>query len=282
MKRALLGAVLLSIACCGPGKGPSNPNPTLTVEAVIAELAKGREAVTSFRGESTMDYWISGQRMRGDVLVMGKVGKFVRFAALSPAGGSTIAEMACDGTNFVYVDYQNNCALTGPCDASSVAMFFGIPLEPDDFLHLALGTPPIIGTPTGTITWDGTAKLQRVELKSNEGTQKIAINTVPPNWDVHSSELVGSDGKQRWSVANTDFRKVQGIEDRRVPGKTRFKSSAQNQDLLVEWGEQFEVNVDLPPAKFTIQVPAGLGTCGQQAPAKAPAATTPATKPPSK
>jgi hypothetical protein len=273
MKRALLGAALISTACCGP-KAVNNPNPKLTVPAVIDELAKGRAALTSFTGESTMDYWLSGQRMKGDVLVMGKVGKFVRFAALSPAGGSTLAEMACDGTNFVYVDYQNNCALTGPCDANSVAMFFGIPLEPDDFLHLALGTPPIVGgNPTGTIKWDGTNKLQRVELSSSEGTQKIAIDTAPANWDVRTSELIGTDGKQRWSVENRDFRKASGSGERRVPEKTRFKSSAQNQDLLVEWGEQFQVNIDLPPAKFTIQVPAGLGTCGQQAPApaKAPA-----------
>jgi hypothetical protein len=209
-----------------------------------------------------MDYWLSGQRAKGDVLVMGKVGKFVRFAALSPAGGSTLAEMACDGTNFVYIDYQKNCALTGPCDAKSVAMFFGIELEPDDFVHLALGTPPILGgNPTGKLTWDGSKRLQRVELTSSEGTQKLSIDTAPANWDVHDTELVGTDGKQRWSVANTGFRKVTGSGERRVPGKTRFKSPAQSQDLLVEWGEQFSVNVDLPPAKFQIQVPAGLGTC---------------------
>lgn len=282
MKSALLGAVLLSIAGCGPKNGAVNPNPQLTVEAVIAELAKGREAMTSFRGESTMDYWVSGQRMRGDVLVMGKVGKFVRFAALSPAGGSTLVEMACDGTNFVYLNNQENCALTGPCDANSVAMFFGIGLDPDDFLHLALGTPPIVGgNPTGTIKWDGSAKLQRVSLTSSEGTQKVAINTAAPNWDVHSTELVGTDGKLRWSVENREFRKVTGSGERRVPGKTRFKSSAQSQDLLVEWGEQFEVNVDLPTPNFTIQVPAGLATCGQKpaaAPAPAPKATTTAPK----
>ena len=69
MKRALLGAALLSIACCGPKSGGTNPNPELTVPAVVSELAKGRDALTSFTGESTMDYWVSGQRMRGDVLV---------------------------------------------------------------------------------------------------------------------------------------------------------------------------------------------------------------------
>ena len=47
-----------------------------------------------------MDYWLGNQRAKGEVLVMGKPGAKVRFAALSPAGGSTIAEMACDGTSF--------------------------------------------------------------------------------------------------------------------------------------------------------------------------------------
>jgi hypothetical protein len=268
MKRALLGAVLIATACCGPKAGAKNPHPELTVEAIISELATARNAMTSFRGEATMDYWLSGQRVKGDVLVMGKMGKFVRFAALSPAGGSTIAEMACDGTNFVYVDIQNNCALTGPCDAKSVAIFFGIELEPDDFLHLALGTPPVIGgSPTGTLKYDGK---QQVELKSSEGAQKLTIDTVPVNWDVHASQWIGADGKLRWSVENTGFRKVKGSGERRVPQKTRFKSPAQNQDLLVEWKDdpEFEVNVDLPTQNFTIAVPAGLPTCGQQAPAK--------------
>jgi hypothetical protein len=267
MKRALLGAMLISIACCGPKVGKrSYPEPK--VADVIAKIAAARGALTSFTGDSTMDYWLSGQRAKGDVLVMGKLGKKVRFAALSPAGGSTLAEMACDGTNFVYVDYQNNCALTGPCDAKSVAIFFGIELEPDDFLHLALGTPPIIGgDPTGTVTWDGSRGVEKVALTSSEGTQKLTIDAKEGRWDVLDTELVGTDGKQRWSAANTDFRKVEGSGERRVPGKTRFKSPAQNQDLLVEWKE-LQTNVELEDTKFTIEVPQGLGTCGQKAPAK--------------
>ena len=263
--------MLISVASCGPKGGVKNPRPDLTVEAVVAELAKARGEMKSFRGESVMDYWVSGQRMKGDVLVMGQTGKMVRFAALSPAGGSTLVEMACDGTNFVYLNYQENCALTGPCDARSVAMFFGIEMEPDDFVHLALGTPTTLGgEPKGTVTWDGGRKVHKVEMASSEGTQKLSIDTSV--WDVHDVELVGSDGKQRWSATNTDFRKVTGSGERRVPGKTRFKSPAQNQDLLVDWGDEMEVNAELPAANFTIQVPAGLGTCGQQAPKQASAA----------
>jgi hypothetical protein len=260
MKRALLGAVLVCVACRG-GKGVQNPHPELTVEAVTSELAKAREALTSFTGESTMDYWMSGQRVKGDVLVMGKLGKFVRFAALSPAGGSTIAEMACDGTNFVYVNYQKNCALTGPCNAQSVASFFGIAIEPDDFVHLALGTPPTLGgNPTGAITWDGGRGVSKVELKSAEGTQKVSIDTKPATWNVVDSELSGPDGKVRWSVENRDFRAVEGSGDRKVPGKTRFKSPVQNQDLLVDWS-QMKVNTNPPAQNFTLVAPQGLATC---------------------
>lgn len=260
MKRALLGAVLIGAACCGP-KGTKAPTPQPSVAEVIAKTGEARTALSSFTGEATMDYWLSGQRAKGDVLVMGKVGKKVRFAALSPAGGSTIAEMACDGSSFVYVDYQNNCVMTGPCDAQSVAMFFGIALEPDAFVHLAMGTPPIIGgNPTGTVTWDSGRGAWKVELASGEGKQKLSIDAKENRWDVLDTELTGSDGKVRWSVVNKDFRTVEGSAERRVPGKTQFKSPAQSQDLLVEW-KQMQANVDPPDANFTIQVPEGLRSC---------------------
>jgi outer membrane lipoprotein-sorting protein len=261
MKRALLGAVLVCVACRG-GKGVQNPHPELTVEAVTSELAKAREALTSFTGESTMDYWMSGQRVKGDVLVMGKLGKFVRFAALSPAGGSTIAEMACDGTNFVYLDYQNNCSMSGPCDANSVATFFSIALDPDDFVHLALGTPPTIENATGTVTWDGSKGVEKVVMQGSGMSQKLTIDAKENRWDVLDSELTGADGKVKWSVANTDFEKIQGSGERRVPKKSRFKSPNQDQDLLVEWTD-LEANPQLQPAQFQIEVPAGLSICGQ-------------------
>jgi outer membrane lipoprotein-sorting protein len=265
MNRALLvGALLFATGCPSKGQTP-RPYAALDVAGVVDKLAKARDALTSFRGESTMDYWLSGQRAKGEVLVMGAVGKKVRFAALSPAGGSTLAEMACDGTNFVYLDYQNNCSLTGPCDAKSVAIFFGIELEPDDFVHLALGTPPVVANPTGTVTWDGSKGVERVELKGNGETQKLTIDARENRWDVLESVLVDAAGKTRWSVANTDFEKVSGSGERRVPKKTRFKSPAQNQDLLVEWAN-LEVNVELTAQQFQIQIPAGLSTCGQKAP----------------
>jgi hypothetical protein len=181
--------------------------------------------------------------------------------------------MACDGTNFVYVDYQNNCSLSGPCDAQSIATFFGIALEPDDFLHLALGTPPIVTGAQGKSTWDSSRGVWKAELSGSDGTQTLAIDNKEARWDVLETELKGTDGKVRWSVKNTDFDKVEGSGERRVPKKTQFKSPVGNQDLLVQW-DDLVVNQQLAPDKFVLTAPAGLPTCGGQ-----PTQMTPAAKP---
>src|SRR5262249_37771555 len=157
--------------------------------------AKARAELTAFKADSTMDYWIGNQRVKGEVLVMGTTGAKVRFAALSPAGGMPMVEMACDGTNFTLVDHQNNCQRTGPCDQRSIAQFFHIDLAPDDFVHLALGTPPVIANPTGKVTWDSGSGVHRVELTGADGTQKMSIDTKEGRFDVVDVELAGSDGK---------------------------------------------------------------------------------------
>src|SRR5512141_2042201 len=97
----LVCAALVIAGCAGASKS-SRPYAEPKVDDVVARLAKARNELTSFRADSTMDYWLGNQRAKGEVLVMGTVGAKVRFAALSPAGGSSMAEMACDGNNFVY------------------------------------------------------------------------------------------------------------------------------------------------------------------------------------
>jgi hypothetical protein len=266
---ALVGVLGFAAGCPAP-TNVKRPYPEPTVADLVARLEKARADMTSFHADSTMDYWIGDQRAKGEVLVMGAVGAKVRFAALSPAGGSTMAEMACDGTNFVYVDYQNNCALTGPCDQRSIAQFFHIELAPDDFLHLAVGTPPVVGSPTGKVTWNSNRGVEVLEVAGAEGAQKIQIDMKENRFDVVEAELQGKDGKTGWSVANTDFVDVGG---HRVPGKTRFKSPANKQDLLVDWGDPQNraVNVQIDPSKFQLAAPQGLAICGQQPAKPAPA-----------
>ncbi len=257
MRFALL---LLVLAACPGGGGVNRPYPAPTAADIVDRLAKKRAELTSFTADSTMDYWLANQRAKGEVLMMGTPGAKVRFAALSPAGGSTLAEMACDGHDFVYVDYQNNCALTGPCDKTSIAQFFRIELAPDDFFHLAVGTPPVLDGATGTLTWDPNGGYEKLTLTASGATEKLTLDMKNNHLDVIDSELVGADGKTVWSVANADFTDVDG---HRLPGKTRFKSPDNKQDLLVEWGDQRKLNTPLDDAKFVLQAPAGLPMCGQ-------------------
>jgi hypothetical protein len=264
MRFAPLVAVLVLVCGCPHGEVPRPSGPAPTVEQVVDRLGKAREELHSFTGAAVMDYWLGDNRFKGDVLVMGEVGAKVRVAALSPAGGSTLAEMACDGSQFVSVNYQNNCVLTGPCNRQSIATFFGIELAPDDFLHLALGTPPVVAEAHGAVTWDGSAGVYRVVLDGKDGKQTIGIADRNQHWEVVDSELVGSDGKPVWSVKNAAFDNAKDPDgkDHQVPGKSRFTTPARERaDLTVEWRER-TVNVVIDPTKFTIAVPPGTPTCG--------------------
>jgi len=269
--RSVVVAALTLVCACTHGDIPKPSGPSPTVADVVDRMTRARDELHSFTGAAVMEYWLGNDRFKGDVLAMGEAGAKVRIAALSPAGGSTIAEMACDGSKFVSVNYQNNCVLTGPCNKQSIATFFGIELEPDDFLHLALGTPPVVAQAHGEVTWDAGAGLQRVSLEGSDGKQTIGIDNRDSRWDVVDSELVGSDGKPVWSIKNAAFGSAKDPDgkDHRVPGKSHFTTPThQKADLTVEWRER-TVNVAIDPAKFTIAVPAGLPTCGQ-APARKP------------
>ena len=205
-----LGLLVVLLVCGCPGGGANYPKPASepSVQDVVDRLAKERDALHAFKAKSTMDYWFGSNRVKGTVLVMGEAGAKVRFNALSPAGGDVMADLACDGTNFVYLDYQHNCTLSGPCNRQSIANLLHVELEPDDFLHLALGTVPVLPNPTGTVTWDASKGYWQVALQSPQGTQKISIDARDNHWDVVASERRHSDRGIVWGVENQGFHDV--------------------------------------------------------------------------
>ena len=285
MKLAAALALVLLAGCPSSGGTTVRDRAAPTVPQIVERLTKARDALSSFTAESVMDYWLGNNRAKGDVLVMGTPGAHVRIAALSPAGGSTLAELACDGANFQYIDVNHNCQLTGPCDRQSIATLLHVELDPNDFMPLALGTPPVLSTSTGTVTWDSGAGVERVELTSGAGKQTLAIDDKGNHFDVVASELFDATGKRMWSIENTDFVDVadEAKVVHRVPGKTRFKTPDKDSDLIVQWNER-HLNQPIDPKKFQLTIPAGLPRCGGGSPAgggaaaPAPAVPTPAGK----
>jgi hypothetical protein len=265
-------AFVAMVAACGPAQHGTRPYAEPSVADIVGKLGSAHDAAKSYRADTTMDYWLGNQRAKGEVLVMGKTGSFVAIAALSPAGGSTVAQMACDGTNFVYVNFQGNCVVTGPCDRSSIAQFFRVELAPDDFLHLAVGTPPVLPNPTGTVTWDASKGLEDVALSAGGKTEKLAIDMKDGKLDVMSAAMIGGDGKTEWQITNSNFVAIGGL---RVPGKSRFKASGEQQDVEIDWGEASNraINLELEASKFKLDAPPGLPTCGAPA---SPSASPPA------
>lgn len=257
--------IAMGLAACSGGNGKGGtikpPSTMPTAQDVVAKLNATAKARTAFSAATLMDYWLGQQRLKGEVLVMGTDQRQVRFNANDPAG-LLIADMGCNGQDFAFKDMRNNCQLTGPCNRQSIARFLRIDLDPEDFLHFALGTPPVDPASTGTVEWDGKNGYLRSTLTSPAGTQKLVIDLKDSRWDVLSSELVDGSGKVVWSVEQSDFavhKDGAGVVHR-LPGVTRFKSPKQEADLKVEWKERV-VNPTLPQTKFIVPMPDGLATC---------------------
>jgi hypothetical protein len=266
MRMATAATFVLLLACGCPHGPKARPYPEPTVEELLLRLTATREHVTSFSAETTMDYWMNGQRVKGTVLVMGANGSKVRVNALSPAGNNVIADLACDGRQYAFMDMQKNCALAGACSQETIASLFGIALAPDDFVQLAVGATPVIMGAKGTVTWDGKAMHEVLKLTGDGGrTQTIVLDARDNRADVVSSEVKTAAGVQEWRVDNTGFEKLDDASGVpfRVPGKSRLRTPGDNADLLVDW-KQRTLNLPLDDAKFVLEIAPDIAACTPQ------------------
>jgi hypothetical protein len=261
--RASLGFAVTMLATACPHGGGKRPYAEPTVDDLLARINTVRDQVTSFSVDTTMDYWMNDERVKGSVLIMGTSGSKVRVNALSPAGETVMADLACNGTDYAYVDFNKNCQASGPCSRDTIAAMFHVALTPDDFVVMAVGATPIIEGATGTVRWDSKAGKEVLELTGAGGhTQTIVLDARDGHADVIASEVKDADGVQQWRIDNTGFSTIKDAAgmSRRVPDKSRFRSPGEKADLLVEWNER-ALGVELGDDKFAMAIPAGLPTC---------------------
>ena len=270
MRRVPLVCALLILSAgklgcgCNGGRHYAAPNPMPEAGDLLQRIETRNARVVSFRAESVMDYWVDKERVRGTVLVMGKRGARMRFNALSPTGGNVAADLACNGVDFKYVDYNNNCQLTGPCTRTSIAKLLRVVLEPDDFLLLAIGSMPVLADGDGTVRWDEKTGFATVEVLSsdNQRSQTLLLDGREGRWDVLESTLRDARGEVEWRLQNKGFQSTRSEDgtELRVPEKTYFKQPAEKADLLVKWKTR-TINLEIEEDKFEIEIPAGIPRC---------------------
>lgn len=249
---------------CTPKK-KTRPYKTPSLQQLLDHLDNQRKAASSFQAESVMDYWLGKDRVKGKVYVMGKTGAYARFNALNPTGDDVAVDMACDGTQFKYVDKNNDCQLTGACNSRAIAALLGVELEPDDFLLLAVGTVPVIEHASGKNTWDSDGGYEVIELVGKDGRKQIIkMRGTPGKWDVVSAKVIDAKGKTDWKLVNKSFKNLEGVDGKvfRAPSKSRFEQPKQKADLIVKWVER-KVNLPLGPEKWALELP-GVKTCGSK------------------
>jgi hypothetical protein len=257
MRLVCLLALLVFLAGC-PHHYPK-PSHEPSADELLQHLADARTAVHSFKTDSVMDYWVGDDRFKGTVLVMGELGAKVRMNALRP-DDAVAADLACDGSSFTYVDALHNCQLEGMCDQQSIASLL---LAPDDFLYLALGATPVIDGAQGKVSWDSKHGWWKLELTGDGGQQQtidLWDQDGKGTWDLVHTQVRGADGKAIWTVDDYDYTVV---DDHRVPKKSHVTTPAEKSDVLIDWGKDRHVNLDLPPASWQL-TPPDIATCGSK------------------
>jgi len=249
---------------CNGGKRYVRPDPLPEAKEFLRQSEALRDQALTFKAESVMDYWVDKERVRGTVLVMGRRGARMRFNALNPTGGNVAGDLACNGVDFKYIDYNNDCQVTGPCTKDSIAQLLRVVLEPDDFLLLAIGGAPVLTNADGSVSWDAKRGYATVEVVSDDymGTQTLVLDGREGHWDVLESTVRDANGNIEWRLKNKEFKSLTGDDGivYRVPSKTRFEQPKVKADLIIKWKKR-SINPKLDDEKFEIEIPVGIPPC---------------------
>lgn len=258
-----LGFVMAAAACGCKPKAVERPYPAPAAETLLARIAAVHEAARSVRAKTVMDYWTGSERVKGTVWLLGERPAKLRFNALSPTGGNVAVDLACDGQNFQYLNYNENCQLGGICDRNSIAQLLRVSFEPDDFLLLSMGTMPLLQNAAATVSWDASAGLEVLTLKNPAGwVQTIRLRNADGFWEPVEAEVLDAEGKTEWKLRNKDFSTVEGAAGTRfrVPGRSQFLQPKVDADLLIRWEER-AMNAEIEDDKYVMEIPAGIPEC---------------------
>jgi outer membrane lipoprotein-sorting protein len=253
----LLFAVAACSACPSSFKRSYPPEPPANM---VAHVRNTQQEIKNLRADTKADVWIGSDRANVTVNILAAWGGKLRFQAENP-NNSMAADLASDGSTYCFLDANSNCGGCGPATAEGVGQLLGIVLEPDDIVAILFGSTPVIEGKE-EVTWDSSNGWERITITGANGyVQHLALDGAGKSWDVRESEIIGPEKKSVFKIRNKEFHVVKTADGRsvRVPGASLLEQRGQSAKIV--WRKQ-ELNLELQPDVFTIQVPEGLPECG--------------------
>jgi hypothetical protein len=197
----------------GVGCRTARPRPPLTTilpapDALLADIAARRRAVTSLRGIAHISYESAEEKLGSRHAVVVAPPDRFRLEVLSPLGA--LAVVTANGHELAVWVRRERRTYRGPTTAASVGAYIGVPLSVADVVAVLLGLPPERrAIAPATVAFDDTAGLIRVHVPIEGGRQDTwyAGDSALPV----ASETTLADAAQILRVDFSDYRPIAGV-----------------------------------------------------------------------
>lgn len=181
MRAAPLALLFAAAVGCQRTPPPSRfPN----AEAALARMRESQACSRGVGGESKLDYFGQGGRVRGSVLSIVSVPDRIRFDVFSPFG-ATLSTLTSDGRRFGLYDLRQKVFLQGPANACNLQRFTRVPLPPHAFVELLRGVAPVLvhDPAEAFLDWEGGSYAIRISSK-HRADELIRLRPTDADWNL--------------------------------------------------------------------------------------------------
>jgi hypothetical protein len=256
---ALFALLALGTASCGARQ--ARPDDALSDGAALLDATSARASqlyATRIRAEA--DVYLSGGRVRVTEALLVDRPDQVRLETISPMR-TTMSVLVLGGGDLAFYDLDGGAFYVGDSSAENVATFAPIELGAADIVRLVLGDLPIDALGAATEAWD-------VRWDRRRGRYEVVV---PATGDAHYELGITHDPFVLTHVSRHDGRRITWSWDGRglqtyastdglehvAPSRMRFQIRRNDVDIELRV-DRFDVNPDLPPELFELQIPSGV------------------------
>jgi hypothetical protein len=240
----VLAAALLSASCAPPlMKLPAGPGgPASDARDALTDATSACRAVSTITAEIAASGSVAGQRFRARLSAGLASRHWVRLAAPAPCGAPFFILVASGDDATLLLPHDGRVLEHGRPDAVLEAIA-GVPLDASG-LRAAL-TGCTVGTDVA-----GATQLSGDWRMIRDGSNEVYLHRErqPDKWRVAATVFHASQGAGDWRAEYRDF-------DAGLPRSVRFVANARNRFDLRLGLSQVDVNAQLGPEVFRVQVP---------------------------